>query len=109
HRQRDAQPGENAGQCRRQDDSPQYRQWVGAAVLRAPDQPRFHRAEAEIARYHDWIEALEKGEGNLRRRTDAEDVGEHGEQADLRYWIAEEEDRLEQVGDEPPGRPGAPR
>src|SRR5215475_7508717 len=57
-------------------------------------------AQAEIARHHDRIEALEKGECDLRRRSDAEYIGENGKQGDLRYRIADEENRLEQIAHE---------
>src|SRR5262249_53443115 len=73
---------------------------AGAAILCAPKQPRLDAAKAEIARHHDRIEAFEKGECDLRGRSDAEYIGENGKQGDLRYRIADEENRLEQNADE---------
>jgi len=49
-----------------------------------------------------------KPECDLRRRSDAEYIGENGKQGDLRYWIADEKNRLEQIAHKcgPPHRTG---
>ena len=66
-------------------------------ILCRPDQPSLNSAKAEITGHDDRIEAFEKGECDLRQRSDAEDVREHRKQRDLRDRIAHEENRLEQV------------
>ena len=71
-----------------------------AEILSAPDQPRLNPAESEVARHHDRIEALQKCERDLRRRAEAEHIGENRKQCDFRDRIAEKENRLEQIADE---------
>src|SRR4026209_1849324 len=58
------------------------------------------RREPEKPRHHDRVETLDEGERDLRGRSDAEYVGEDGEQRDLGNRVADEEDRLEQGADQ---------
>src|SRR5262249_56608355 len=94
-----------AGNRRGKKAPPQDRGSAGAAILRAPNEPRLDAAKAEIARHHDRIEAFEKGECDLGGRSDAEYIGENGKQGDLRYRIADEENRLEKIAHQCGTRP----